>query len=132
MYTIYKIFYESPTGVVIAYIGRTKQNINSRLRGHFKQLPMHKKVDIFSVGRIEVAECRTEADMFLYEIYYINKYKPILNKDDKSQEELTVNLPELEFQPLHNEKIMEKWKREIKQDMDYAENFTSDNSIWEL
>ena len=51
--------------------------------------------------------------MFLYEIYYINKYKPTLNKDDKSKEKLTIELPELDFKTLHNEEIMEKWKNEI-------------------
>ncbi|MCX4336862.1 MAG: GIY-YIG nuclease family protein [Bacteroidales bacterium] len=110
---MYKVFYKGADGEFIAYLGRTKQRINARLRGHFKQLPMHKMIDIFSVSRIEVAECKTEADMFLYEIYYINKYKPTLNKDDKSKEKLTIELPELDFKTLHNEEIMEKWKNEI-------------------
>lgn len=113
MYLLYKVFYKGADGEFIAYLGRTKQRINARLRGHFKQLPMHKMIDIFSVSRIEVAECKTEADMFLYEIYYINKYKPTLNKDDKSKEKLTIELPELDFKTLHNEEIMEKWKNEI-------------------
>ena len=129
MYILYKIFYNSPDGEFIAYLGRTKQRINSRLRGHFKQLPMHKLIDIFSVSHIEIAECKTEADMFLYEIYYINKYKPALNRDDKSKEELTIVLPELDFKTLHNEEIMEKWKHEIKSDMD-CNNFDSD--AWDL
>ena len=122
-YVLYKIFYSSPDGEFIAYLGRTKQPINSRLRGHFKQLPMHKLIDIFSVSHIEISECKTEADMFLYEIYYINKYKPTLNKDDKSKEELTIVLPELEFETLHNEKLMQKWKRQLKAEQDFAENF---------
>ena len=113
MCLLYKVFYKGEDGEFIAYLGRTKQRINARLRGHFKQLPMHKMIDIFSVSRIEVAECKTEADMFLYEIYYINKYKPTLNKDDKSKEKLTIELPELDFKTLHNEEIMEKWKNEI-------------------
>ena len=130
MYILYKIFYNSPDGEFIAYLGRTKQRINSRLRGHFKQLPMHKLIDIFSVSHIEIAECKTEADMFLYEIYYINKYKPTLNRDDKSKEELTIVLPELDFKTLHNEEIMEKWKQEIRSDMDCANNL--DNDTWDL
>lgn len=118
---MYKVFYKGADGEFIAYLGRTKQRINARLRGHFKQLPMHKLIDIFSVSRIEVAECKTEADMFLYEIYYINKYKPTLNKDDKSKEELTIELPELDFKTLHNEEIMEKWKSEIAGEREAAE-----------
>lgn len=121
MYLLYKVFYKGADGEFIAYLGRTKQRINARLRGHFKQLPMHKLIDIFSVSRIEVAECKTEADMFLYEIYYINKYKPTLNKDDKSKEELTIELPELDFKTLHNEEIMEKWKRETAGEREAAE-----------
>lgn len=114
-YIIYKIFYgDGCGGEFIAYLGRTKQRINARLRGHFKQLPMHKKIDIFSVTHIEIAECKTEADMFLYEIYYINKYKPALNRDDKSVEELTISLPELKFSILENNVMMNKWKREIE------------------
>ena len=129
MYILYKIFYNSPDGEFIAYLGRTKQRINSRLRGHFKQLPMHKLIDIFSVSHIEIAECKTEADMFLYEIYYINKYKPPLNRDDKSKEELTIVLTELDFKTLHNEEIMEKWKQEIRSDMD-GNNL--DNDTWDF
>lgn len=122
MYLIYKVFYKREDGEFIAYLGRTKQRINARLRGHFKQFPMHKMIDIFSVSRIETAECKTEADMFLYEIYYINKDKPALNKDDKSKEELTIELPELDFNTLHNEKIMEKWKNEIAGERKAAES----------
>lgn len=36
-YVIYKIFYDSPDGEFIAYLGRTKQPINARLNGHFFQ-----------------------------------------------------------------------------------------------
>jgi len=126
MYLLYKVFYKSTEGEFVAYLGRTKQRINARLRGHFKQLPMHKLIDIFSVSHIEIAECRTEADMFLYEIYYINKFKPALNKDDKSKEELTIELPELDFKTLHNEEIMEKWKKEIQLEREWAAKDTSD------
>ena len=125
MYLLYKIFYDSPNGELIAYLGRTKQPINARLRGHFKQLPMHKKIDILQVSRIEVAECKTEADMFLYEIYYINKFKPVLNRDDKSKEELTLILPELEFRTLHNENLMEKWRKDIRAEIDFVESQNS-------
>ena len=87
-------------------------------------------IDIFSVSHIEVAECRTEADMFLYEIYYINKYKPATNKDDKSKEELTIILPELDFQTLHNEKIMEKWKKENESSRKAADSLIDNLGEW--
>ena len=122
-YIIYKIYYDSPTGEFIAYLGRTKQPINARLNGHFFQKPMHKKIDILQVSHIEVAECKTEADMFLYEIYYINKCKPPINADDKSKEELTISLPELDFETLHNESLMDKWRRMKQREKEFADNF---------
>ena len=130
-YVIYKIFYSSPAGEFIAYLGRTKQPINARLNGHFFQKPMHKKIDIFQVSHIEIAECKTEADMFLYEIYYINKYKPALNRDDKSKEELTLALPELDFEMLHNESLMEKWKDKIRRENEFAKNFQPEDLVWD-
>lgn len=131
-YTIYKIFYNSPTGESIAYIGRTKQPINARLNGHFFHKPMHKLIDIMQVSHIEVAECKTEADMFLYEIYYINKYKPALNKDDKSKDGLTIVMPELDFDTLRNEALMDKWRDRIRRRNEYAENYLpGDCLVWD-
>lgn len=112
-YVLYKIFYSGADGDFVAYLGRTKQPINARLRGHFYKLPMHKLIDIFSVSRIELAECKSEADMFLYEIYYINKFKPALNRDDKAADDLTISLPELEFRP-YECKLLEKWKNDLR------------------
>ena len=113
VYTIYKILYGRPDGTeFVAYLGRTKQTINSRLRGHFFKLPMHKLIDIFSVTHIETATCQTEADMFLYEIYYINRFKPALNRDDKAGDELTISLPELEFS-LYSCGLLDKWQGEL-------------------
>lgn len=131
-YVIYKIFYDSPDGEFIAYLGRTKQPINARLNGHFFQKPMHKLIDMLQVSHIEVAECKTEADMFLYEIYYINRYKPMLNRDDKSKEDLTINLPELDFQILHNESLMNKWREKISRRNEFAKNYQSgDYLVWD-
>lgn len=112
-FVLYKIFYSGAAGDFVAYLGRTKQPINARLRGHFYKLPMHKLIDIFSVSRIELAECKSEADMFLYEIYYINKFKPALNRDDKAGDDLTLSLPELEFKP-YECKLLEKWKNDLR------------------
>lgn len=129
-YVIYKIFYDSPTGEFIAYLERTKQPINSRLNGHFFKKPMHKHVDVLQVSHIEIAECKTEADMFLYEIYYINKFKPPINADDKSKEELTIILPELKFETLHNETLMNKWRDKIRRENEFANNFQPEDLDW--
>ena len=50
--------------------------------------------------------------MFLYEIYYINRFKPALNRDDKAGDELTISLPELEFS-LYLCGLLDKWKGEL-------------------
>lgn len=97
---LYKVFYSTPEGDCLVYLGRTNQPIKARLRGHFTAKPMMRKLDPRLVTRIECAELQTEADMFLYEIYYINLWKPTLNCDDKSREELTIRMPELDFHPL--------------------------------
>jgi excinuclease UvrABC nuclease subunit len=94
------------------YVGRTKQPINARLRGHIYKKPMHRFIDISWVTKIEVAQCKTQADMYLYEIYYINKLKPSVNQDDKAFDELTVEIPELEFVE-HKTALLEKWKKDL-------------------
>lgn len=92
-YTLYKIYY----GDHCVYLGRTNQKISDRLRGHFFKTPNMKTLEIRLVTKIEIAECKTKADMYLYEIYYINKIKPAINCDDKANDEITVTLPELDF-----------------------------------
>ena len=93
MHTLYKIYY----GETCVYLGRTNQPIATRLRGHFFAKPMHKMIEITIVTKIEICTLKTEADMYLYEIYYINLLKPALNRDDKAFDELSVILPELDW-----------------------------------
>ena len=107
-FTLYKIFYDD----YVVYLGRTKQPIAERLRGHFFNKPMHKNINIMLVSRIEIAECKSQADMYLYEVYYINKLKPPINQDDKARDALTVELPELDFVE-YKPKLMDKWKMQI-------------------
>lgn len=96
------------------YLGRTKQKLQDRLRGHFFKKPFHRVIDLLKVTKIEYAEFQSEADMFLYEIYYINKLKPTLNCDDCAKDELSVVLPELEFRTFECSKI-DRWKEQIKE-----------------
>lgn len=75
--------------------------------------PMHKSIDIHNVSKIEYTTLRTEADMNLYEIYYINLWKPELNVDDRAKDKLTIKLAEhkwTEFVPAN----WDEWKKEIK------------------
>lgn len=107
---LYKIYYDG----VLVYLGRTKQPLQNRLRGHFFKKPMHRVIDINQVTKIEYAEFPTVADMYLYEIYYINRLKPSLNVDDLAHDAITVMLPEVPFIE-YNCKLLERWKNEINQ-----------------
>lgn len=112
-HVLYKIYYHDNTGgEFLAYIGRTNQPLQNRLRGHFFKKPMHRVINIFNVSKIEYAEFKTVADMYLYEIYYINLLKPPLNKDDKAKDVLTVSLPSVKFTE-YIPPLMKKWKAEI-------------------
>lgn len=106
---LYKIYY----GNDLVYFGRTHQELVDRIRGHLFKVPGLKTIDIEMVSKIEFTQLNTEADMFIYEIYYINKYKPIFNKDDKACDEMSVKLPELIFKEWKTP-LWEKWKEEIK------------------
>lgn len=111
---LYKIYYKGLSGGdTLVYIGRTRQALNTRLRGHFLKKPMHRLINIFQVSKIEYAAFNTVADMYLYEIYFINKEKPALNRDDKADDALTVELPPVEWKQ-HDCHLMDKWKKELK------------------
>lgn len=43
---------------------------------------------------------KTKSDTNVYEVYYISKYKPRLNKESKNNDELTIELPDIEFSDL--------------------------------
>ena len=83
---------------------------------------MVKKIDLFATTKIEYAILNTQADMFLYEIYEINKWKPRINKDDKARDEFSpfIELPQLVFYDYWPE-IIDKWKeKQIKHVIDTA------------
>lgn len=106
-YILYKIYY----GDELVYIGRTKQDLIDRLRFHFFGKPMVKKLDILKTTRIEYTLMRSEADMFLMEIYLICKYHPDINKDDKPHDDISPEfyLPEPRFYVYENS-LIDKWK----------------------
>lgn len=104
-FTLYRIYYRSE----IVYVGRTKQPLQDRIRGHLFKRPMHREIDINLVSKIEYATFQTEADMYLYEIYFINLWHPPLNRDDNASDNLTVVLPAVEW-TLFQTKLWEDWK----------------------
>lgn len=118
-YLLYRIYY----GESIAYIGRTKQPLQNRIRGHLFSKPMHRTVAIDMVTKIEYAELQTEADLNLYEIYYILKEHPPLNVDDKTRDYPTVSLPELEWREFKTP-LWEKWKAVILEQDEKHQNMS--------
>ena len=82
VYGVYFIFNE---GKELIYVGKSG-NLFSRLSGSL----VDRKGTYYAY-----AIPNTMADMHIYEIYYINKYKPVLNKDSLAEDELTIELPEI-------------------------------------
>lgn len=107
-FILYRIWY----GDTLIYLGRTKQPLQSRIHAHLFKKPMHRSISVNLVTKIEYAEFPTEADMNLYEIYFINLWKPPLNIDDKCKDELTVHLPDVEWKKFTTP-LWDKWKKEI-------------------
>ncbi|ADL12693.1 tyrosine-type recombinase/integrase [Acetohalobium arabaticum] len=92
----------------IIYIGRTKlERIELRIRTHFSN---YKKYNLDSFWRKNIryydyAKVNNNYELAMYEIFYINKYNPCNNKENKFNCPLTVELPELSFS---NTKHVEK------------------------
>lgn len=108
-FILYRIYYEKN----IVYLGRTKQPLQARIRGHMNAKPMHRAINIHNVSKIEYTELPTEADMYLYEIYLINRWKPYLNIDDKARDSLTITLPDLHWQEFVPSN-WDEWKKQLK------------------
>lgn len=102
----------SITAIHLYISGRTTQPLQNRIRGHLFKKPMMRELFIDQITKIEYATFKTQADMYLYEIYFINLWHPPLNKDDKAKDELTVTLPEVEWK-LFETPLWDKWKEEI-------------------
>lgn len=68
MYYVYRFLDKAKN---IIYVGKSKQELEQRFRRH-----SHLPSDCYDlVYQIEYIECKTESDMSIKEIYYINKYK---------------------------------------------------------
>lgn len=118
-FTLYRFYYDD----TIVYVGRTKQPLQDRIRGHLFGKPMHRKIDIEQVSKIEYAQFQSEADMNLYEIYYILKLHPALNVDDKAKDALTVELPEAAWKE-YRPHLWEKWAEQLE-----AQNASKDRML---
>lgn len=108
-FLIYRIY--NANGIF--YVGRTSQPLKTRMRQHMAyanngcEIP---HIDPKDVKRIEFAICASEADMYLYEIYYINKFHPQMNIDTKASDFLTVQLPELKWHGYQFYRELKEWE----------------------
>lgn len=80
MKTHYFIYKYVKDGKII-YLGKTKRALNKRINEHKKDLP--DGCDVFYF------ECKSESDMNIAELFLIDKYKPIYNKDCNSSDTQT-------------------------------------------
>jgi len=79
----------------IIYIGKTC-SINPQLRFNQHSCNGHLGKECYdSVNKIEICELNSHADVNVYEPYLINIYKPKYNDDFKTEDSLTIYLPEL-------------------------------------
>lgn len=87
VYGVYFIYGEQKE---LLYVGKSK-NLFERLSNSLRE----KKGAYYSFAVTD-----TNADSHLYEIYYISKLKPSMNKDSVEEDGLTVTLPDLNISEL--------------------------------
>lgn len=86
---IYMFFNENKE---IIYIGKSNTNLVDRMLSSLKEKE--------NPAYVMLGFPNTESDTNVYEVYYISKYKPKLNVESKNNDELTIELPEIEFTDL--------------------------------
>lgn len=81
----------------VLYIGSTKR-LKFRMKSHFSKVS-HLPKDLYSnIHKIEYYSFKdNSANMYMYEVFYINKYTPTYNKKDKG-ERLTLELPDIKWE----------------------------------
>ena len=89
------------------YVGYTAQTMAQRMNQHFNKGHLPKEA-YKEVAKIEYIKWATKSDAQIMEVYYINKYKPKYNKQDKRLDQLTLVLEEKEW------KTYEVLKRQVE------------------
>ena len=72
----------------IVYIGRSQNLCNRPLQSYYEKIWRNK----FTSEYLSFYETETKSDMVIAEAYFINKYKPYLNKLGKYEDKITFNL----------------------------------------
>ena len=78
------------------YIGYTGQKMSERMNQHFTKGHLPKEC-YKSVAKIEYIKWKTKSDAQVMETYFICKYKPKYNKQNKRNDALTIQLEEKEW-----------------------------------
>lgn len=81
---VYRLYDNSDN---IVYVGKS-YDLNRRVQESF---------EFRNAVKFDFAVFESKADTDLYEIYYINKYHPILNGGSNSDDKLSIELPEIKF-----------------------------------
>lgn len=79
--------FKNEEGQVI-YVGKSARNLGERVMSSLREKKPYKFC---------LAEIKNHADVGIYEMYYIAKLKPLLNKDGKTDFEVSFELPALDF-----------------------------------
>lgn len=93
-FTVYFLYNNSKN---LLYIGKSI-SLKNRLMSHFSKAllelePWRKEVD---KENIVIYQCNNDADLDIYETYFINKYRPKYNKDKMFTTSTTFELPYIE------------------------------------
>jgi hypothetical protein len=75
----------------VVYVGKSK-SLGKRIPGSLKE-----RISKKNIAYISYAITDTKADMEIYEKYYINELKPVLNSADKFEDFPTIEFPPLKF-----------------------------------
>lgn len=108
----------------VVYVGQT-QDVYKRFKTHFCKSGHLPNECLDNVDYVEYAEVNTHAEMDIYEIYYIDMFKPKYNQYFKYnlKEKITFKLPELIWNKATKEEIR---KTKIKTDIDSEEKDIKD------
>ena len=92
----------------ILYVGYTK-NIKKRLNIHFTN--GHLPSECYEkIKRIEYIEVQLKSEAIIYEIYYINKFKPKFNTRDKELHDLEIEFKDIDWKILDYDMSKNKHK----------------------
>ena len=92
----------------IIYIGKSKRIVTRLTKEHFTKNG-HLPSDCYNqTVKVEICMFKTEADMMIAELYFINIYKPYYNTDSKTVDSVTVSIngfDDMEWEEFNSKKI---------------------------